>query len=150
MQNTMEASTKNKLKFTDIIDNNFLNNLFQQFYTVSGIPVGLLEPDGNILVQVGWQKICMEFHREGEFSCKNCNESDTLISNRLHENPPILYKCKNGLNDVGMPVIIDGQHLSKLLFSSDNFSMILIIVMKNSLRNWPNLISLMLKNTLRN
>lgn len=108
---------KNKeLKFSEVVDVEFLNKLFRQYYSISKVPVGLLEPDGNILVEVGWQRVCTEFHRKGFFSCKNCTESDSHITKRLHEDPPIHYKCKNGLNDVAMPVVIEGQHLANLFF----------------------------------
>jgi PAS domain S-box-containing protein len=111
----MKNKTKN-IALTDLIDIAFLNQMFEEFYRISKVTMALIEPDGNILVAIGWQRACTDYHRKGKISCKNCIESDSQIALRLHENPPISYKCKNGLNDVAMPIIIEGNHVANLFF----------------------------------
>ena len=43
-----------------------------------------------------------------------CKDSDRTINEHLDSESPYQYKCKNGLWDIGMPIIIAGQHLATM------------------------------------
>ena len=53
-----------KYDFCDLVNINKLNTLMQSFYQATGIPSGIIDIKGNILVAVGWQEICQDFHRK--------------------------------------------------------------------------------------
>ncbi|MGD9973881.1 MAG: PAS domain S-box protein, partial [Desulfatirhabdiaceae bacterium] len=65
-----------------------------------------------VLVAAGWQDICAQFHRANPESLKRCRESDDYIKDHLVPGEACHYKCKNGLWDIGIPVITAGRHLA--------------------------------------
>ena len=44
---------------------------------------GLLDTNENNLIAVGWQDICMQFHRVDPVSCARCRESDAYLKEHL-------------------------------------------------------------------
>lgn len=104
-----------KYDFCDLIDINKLNKLMQSFYQVTGIPSGIIDVDGNILVAVGWQEICQDFHRRNLCTEKLCRQSDDYIREQLADAKTYLcYKCPNGLIDAVAPIVIDGLHVANV------------------------------------
>lgn len=88
-------------------------------YSATNIPSAILDTDANILVAIGWQEICLNFHRvnsETELLCRQC---DQYMGNHLKERldniePYICYTCANGLIDAAAPIIIDGDHVATI------------------------------------
>ena len=80
--------------------------------------LAVLDPDGDILVAVGWQDVCTQFHRASDSGLVGCMESDTTINGRLAETVSapehIEYRCANGLWDVAFPLIVAGEHLANV------------------------------------
>jgi signal transduction histidine kinase/CheY-like chemotaxis protein len=106
-----------KYKFAELVDISKLQNLMEGFYSVTGIPLAVLDNDANILAIVGWQDICIKFHRVNKQTELFCKQSDLSIkkyitSNCVNYKSNISYKCGNGLIDVAAPIIIDGKHLA--------------------------------------
>jgi len=91
-----------------------IQRLLEAHFTLTGILSAILDTEGNIIVAVGWQDICSRFHRTDPASRACCQESDTFINSHLHECKEgfLEYKCKNGLWDVALPIIIGGKHLA--------------------------------------
>ncbi|MDD2321060.1 MAG: PAS domain S-box protein [Geobacteraceae bacterium] len=91
-----------------------IQRLLEAHFTLTGILSAILDTEGNIIVAVGWQDICSRFHRTDPASRACCHESDTFINSHLHECKEgfLEYKCKNGLWDVALPIIIGGKHLA--------------------------------------
>lgn len=102
------------LDLADIIDARSLQSLVDDFYELTGMPMGLIDLTGNVLVGVGWQDICTKFHRIHPETCKNCIESDTLLSAGVPPGEYKVYKCKNNLWDVATPVMVGNRHFGNL------------------------------------
>lgn len=106
-------------KFSDLVDVSRLQILMESFYSATGIPSGIVDVDGNILVAVGWYDICTKFYRNNPETNLLCMQSDKYIGAHLHEiteeEPYIWYKCANGLIDAAAPIIIDGVHLATIM-----------------------------------
>jgi len=99
--------------FTDIFDVESLTKLCESYTQTNGVVTALLDLDGNVHVKSGWQDICTKFHRVNPTSSKRCTESDTILAGQLAAgNQYNIYRCKNGLVDVAVPVIIDGEHVA--------------------------------------
>src|SRR5690349_1027893 len=45
------------------IDFSLLNEIFEDFLEVTGLPIAILDLDGRVLASSRWQRLCMEFHR---------------------------------------------------------------------------------------
>jgi PAS domain S-box-containing protein len=102
------------LDLADIIDARSLQSLVDDFYRLTGMPMGLIDIKGKVLVGVGWQDICTKFHRVHPETCENCIESDTLLSADIPPGEFKVYKCKNNLWDVATPVMVGDRHVGNL------------------------------------
>lgn len=101
-------------EFCDLVNIPLLQDMAENLYIAAGIPIGIIDLEGNIAVQAGWQSICTEYHRVNPNSCKNCKISDQYVFEHLHENKFVEYKCLNGMWDIAMPVLIEERHVATL------------------------------------
>ncbi|MCU4162786.1 PocR ligand-binding domain-containing protein [Carboxylicivirga caseinilyticus] len=98
-----------------IIDVEKVEKLLETYTKATGLVSALLDLEGNILSKSGWQSICVNFHRINSDTAKNCKISDTLLANQIREGGEYnVYKCLNGLIDVAVPILVDGQHVGNL------------------------------------
>ena len=102
------------LELADLIDVPATQTLMDDFYALSGFPMAMIDLQGKVLVGVGWQRICTQFHRTHPEICKHCVESDTELTTNVAPGEFRLYQCKNGLWDVATPVIVGGRHVGNL------------------------------------
>jgi len=100
--------------FSDLINTTLIQELMNQFYKLTGYPIGIIDIEHNILVATGWQPICTDFYRVNKESCKLCYESDLFIQDHLQAGKFVEYKCKNGLWDIAQPILIDGKHMATI------------------------------------
>jgi polar amino acid transport system substrate-binding protein len=103
-----------KLELAEIIDVRLLQSLVNDFYAVADIPMAIIDMKGKVLVGVGWQHICTDFHRVHPESCKNCIESDTKLTAGIAPGEFKLYKCKNNMWDIATPLIVCDQHVGNI------------------------------------
>lgn len=99
----------------NIIDIKKISQLLESYTKATGLVSALLDLEGNILSQSGWQKICTQFHRIHPETAKNCRISDTTLAEQLQDGQKYsMYKCLNGLVDVAVPIIVNGKHMYNL------------------------------------
>ena len=103
--------TNEMLKY---IDFKKVDVIFEDFNKFTGFVTAILDLEGNVLSKSGWRTICTQFHRVNSETCKNCLISDTILSEKNEDNSYKIYKCKNGLIDVSIPLIIDGEHVANI------------------------------------
>ncbi|MEW5959879.1 MAG: PocR ligand-binding domain-containing protein, partial [Chloroflexota bacterium] len=108
------------LELADIIDAGAIQALMDDFYALAHIPMSIIDLKGQVLVGVGWQRICTRFHRVHPDTCEHCLESDTQLSKDIPPGEFKLYKCKNNLWDIATPIVVGGQHVGNL-FSGQFF-----------------------------
>lgn len=102
-------------KIVDFIDFKKVNTLLEGFNQITGFVTAILDLEGNVLSKSKWRQICTEFHRINPETAKNCTVSDTVLSNKMNGGGKYhFYKCLNGLIDVAVPIIIDGNHVANL------------------------------------
>jgi signal transduction histidine kinase len=103
------------VRLAQLLDMSVVQRLAEASYTANGMPVGIIDAhDGSILVGCGWQDICVHFHRAHERSRARCQKSDEFIRDHLSEVAPCEYTCENGLRDIGVPILVAGEHLATL------------------------------------
>ena len=102
------------IKLTDILDPSQLQGLFDDLSQMLGIAAALIDLEGNVLTGSGWQQICTDFHRVCPETCRNCIESDTVLTSGLEPGRSILYKCKNNLWDMATPVFVEGKKVGNI------------------------------------
>ena len=100
-------------KLSDLIDVEKSRSLLESFCEAVGVASAIIDLEGNVLIGVRWQRICTDFHRVNESTCKRCIESDTELANELKRGKKFsLYRCKNGMTDAASPIKIEGQHVA--------------------------------------
>ena len=103
-----------KYSFVELIDVEKLQKTFELFSSATGLPIAILDTNENILVASGWTELCTKFHRVNSRSQIRCRESDSYIKNHLGKKQCTAYKCKNGLWDVAMPILIQDEHVATM------------------------------------
>ncbi len=103
-----------KLTFPQLIDLEKIRQLLEAHFKITGMLSAILDAEENILVAVGWQDICVRFHRINPATRARCRESDAYIKTHLSDftGEYLDYRCRNGLRDVAVPIIIGGEHLA--------------------------------------
>jgi PAS domain S-box-containing protein len=102
-------------RLSDLLDLTILQKMADAHYRAAGMPIGIIDAiDGSILVGSGWQDICVKFHRADPVSLQRCRESDNYIKDRLVQDEACHYKCKNGLREIGVPIVVAGRHLATM------------------------------------
>lgn len=110
-----------KSRILNFVDFERANALLEGFNKATGFVTAILDLDGNILSKSGWRQICTDFHRKHPETAINCSVSDTVLANKTTECEKYhFYQCVNGLIDVGVPIIIKGEHIANL-FSGQFF-----------------------------
>jgi signal transduction histidine kinase len=99
--------------FAELVDIEKLLELFESYTKVTGAVTALVELDGTVIIATGWKDICTRFHRVNKASACRCTESDTMLAGNLKRGKTYsIYKCKNGLIDVAVPIKIRGEHVA--------------------------------------
>lgn len=103
---------ENEDHLSNYIDIDILEEFLQRNYEYNNVPAGVIDLNNNILIQIGWQEICVDFFRKHSEAVKKCKESDNHIKNNIKKKGYIEYKCKHGLIDIAFPIIIENKHLA--------------------------------------
>lgn len=102
------------LNLSDVIDEESLQSMMQEFYRLTGLGIGIVDLSGNVIVKVGWQDICTKYHRINPETLKDCRESDLSLSEGVRAGEFKAYHCQNNLWDVVTPIEIGGKHLGNV------------------------------------
>jgi len=104
-------------RFAELVDLEQIRQLLEQHHRLSGLTYGLLDAEENVLIAVGWQEVCLHFHRVHPVTLARCRESDGSVR-KAHPDLGgefLEYRCQNGMTDVAIPIVIEGSHLASLL-----------------------------------
>jgi len=103
-----------ELQFSDLVDIKNFSTILENFFQVTGIPNGLVDPDGTILSQAGWMDACTKFHRSNPISNDACKASNISLMSDSNEHQACSSLCKNGLINYATPIIIEEHQLATL------------------------------------
>jgi len=88
--------------------------MLEDFYRMTGMLGAVLDLSGKVLVAVGWQDICTQFHRCHSATLKNCLESDTFLTAGVPVGTFRHYRCKNNMWDMVTPLEVGGHHVGNI------------------------------------
>lgn len=118
---SIALNEEKRINILDLIDFEEVNKLLEGFNQSTGFVTAILDLEGNVLSKSGWRQLCTEFHRINPQTSKNCGISDTVLANELGNGEKYhFYQCLNGLVDVAVPIVINGEHIANL-FSGQFF-----------------------------
>ena len=102
------------LQLEDVLNVPEIQALMNDFCSLTGIGVGIVDTNGKVLVKTGWQEVCTHFHRINPATNHNCLESDLVLSSGVPAGTFKMYKCKNNLWDIATPIVVGEQRLGNL------------------------------------
>lgn len=98
----------------DLVSMEQIEQLLQALHKIINVPIGLVSPESDLLLSIGWQPICEQFHRQHPVSAACCVDSNNQLQARLKHNKVAAAKCQNGLWDIAMPIVVDDRHVATL------------------------------------
>lgn len=102
-------------KLSEIIDLNKLQEVFDDFNTITDITVSLIDVDGSILASSGSKDLCVKFHMTNPSSNSLCmEEHQQIISRTMEGEKYVICQCSNGLTCMGTPIFIEGVYLATI------------------------------------
>jgi len=100
--------------FNELVDLDGLKSLMALFHQAMGIPMGIVDPEGEILVSTESQEFCTCFQLCGSKAPYRCRKSEASIQARLGGGDYLEYRCDSGLWDVAVPILVEDCHLATL------------------------------------
>lgn len=98
-------------RLSELIDVPAWQTLLAAFHQATGIPIALSDLQQNWLVAVGWQDLCVQFHRACPASRQVCEASDAYAEQHLQNEGSITYCCPHGLIEVATPIVVEGERV---------------------------------------
>ncbi len=108
-------------RIIDFMDFNRLHILLNDFHTFTGFVTAILDLEGNTLCKSGKRRICTECQRVNPDTCKKVI---VRTQNESPEKDHSIYKCYNGLYDIVVPIIYEGEHVANLFTGELFFEML--------------------------
>ena len=105
-----------KVSLSELVNIDSLEKIAENIYAAVGIPIGIVDVEGKIIVATGWQDICTKFHRAHPVTCKRCCTSDQYICDHIMDGGYISYRCLNNMWDIALPIVIAGEHFGTIFF----------------------------------
>jgi PAS domain S-box-containing protein len=103
-----------ELDLADILDARGIQALMEDLYRLTGLKMSIIDRKGWVLVDVGWQDICLEFHRAHPETRMKCLESDTDLTVGVPPGEFRQYRCRNNMWHLVTPIIVGGRHMGNL------------------------------------
>lgn len=109
-------------RIDEILNLERIKGLMENFYSLTGIPFLLTDPDINRLIDIGGHSLCREFYRKNPAADKLCMQSDRKNVLKLQNTTKKyhIYTCPFGMTEVICPIRIEGQ-LYALLYMGQFF-----------------------------
>lgn len=102
------------LDLGDMLDVPAVQAMMNDFHALTGIGIGIIDLHGQVLISAGWQDICLHFHRVHPEACRNCLESDIVLSRDVAPGEFKAYRCQNHMWDVVTPITLGDRHVGNL------------------------------------
>ncbi|NVN93193.1 MAG: PocR ligand-binding domain-containing protein [Desulfuromonadales bacterium] len=103
-----------ELDLADILDAPQIQALMEDLHRITGLKMSIIDLKGQVLADVGWQEICLKFHRAHPETLKKCIESDTDLAVGVPQGEFKMYRCKNNMWHMVTPIIIGERHMGNL------------------------------------
>jgi hypothetical protein len=105
------------IRLVNSLDMHEIENLIIRFYQVYKVPISLYDENGKLLFSMGWKSICLKFHRNNQKTLQNCRESIRYVQNRISGMDCFSFQCKNNINAIAIPIIVQEQTIGTLVIS---------------------------------
>lgn len=105
-----------KLKLTDLIDIEFLQDIQDVFAQTMDFGCIIIDEDGPITQPSNFTEFCTKYIRSNPKGLERCIGTDIKWGKIAGEKKePVIYKCHAGLTDFIVPIVVDGEHIASIL-----------------------------------
>ncbi len=108
--------------FVELVDLDQILAMMRQFHELTRINSKIVDLDGAVIttlggepVQAGWRRVCRDFHQAHPRAHALCRASDSASWRSANGKRLVPSTCLNGLSDLSIPILIDGEHLVNLI-----------------------------------
>lgn len=102
----------------NILDIPTLQKMLDSLWRATGIPHGIIDEQGEVLVETGWQELCRQYH------CKNPDVGQRCLLNWVSNQgtdgcefpgrEPVEFICESGLVNIALPILFEDHYLGLL------------------------------------
>ena len=85
-----------------------------EFFDLTNLPMTITDLKGKVLVGIGWQDICTNFHRVNPETCRLCIESDLELTSNVPVGTFKKYRCKNNMWDIATPIMLGNKSVGNI------------------------------------
>ncbi len=103
-----------ELDLEDILDTPQIQALMDDMYRITGLKMSIIDLNGRVLVDMGWQDICTNYHRIHPETLKKCIESDSDLTLGVSPGEFKTYRCRNNMWHLVTPIIVGERHMGNL------------------------------------
>ncbi len=86
----------------------------EDLYRNTGLKMSIIDLKGKVLVDVGWQEICLKYHRAHPETRERCRVSDTVLTEGIPPGWFRRYHCMNNMWHLVTPIMVGGRHMGNL------------------------------------
>jgi len=105
--------------FRQVIDLERIHNLINGLQQATGVPVSLIDDEGELLTCAGWHDLCRIYHSASSLGQQRCRATRNRFASGSANGGSfsfVEYACANGLLEVGLPIVIGEQQHATLIF----------------------------------
>lgn len=107
--------TENKIKLSDLIDINFLQELQDAFAKTMNVASLTYDENGPVTKPSNFTDFCTKYTRTSKEGAKRCIDCDVRWGKyATKKGKPIVYTCHAGLTDFVVPIIVDKKHIGSI------------------------------------
>lgn len=104
-----------EIKNLELINFKKIDALLKGFKNTTGLSTAILDLDGSVLSHSEWRKLCNEFYLKNSKPTNWCTDIKIELAEKLADGEDFYYfKNTNGLVEVAVPILINGEHIANL------------------------------------
>ena len=103
-------------KLSRLADVSKVRTFTDLFHKATGISVSVIDSEGTVLADTGWQDVCVHFHGVKPKTRQRCrrNGGATVLKAKAGQTYTV-EKCGNGLVDAAMPITVSGEPVANFV-----------------------------------
>lgn len=114
----IKAGVYVKYKFSELVDIKHLNSLIQSFSLITGIGYTIKEIGDENFINIALNRLCQDFHMNNKLTKQRCYEDEKIVVEQIKKgNEYVIHKCKNGLSQIVVPIIIKDEYVANIFAS---------------------------------
>lgn len=100
----------------EIVDIKFLQDLQDFFAKTMGVALVTVSNKNRLTLGSNSSDFCSKYTRGSKLGCKNCDKCHLKLEKAaMKKGKPIMQKCRVGLANFAIPILVEGRHLATVI-----------------------------------